>query len=62
MKNDRTVVKHIDNYSSDHNIFLLDTKPDRQKQKRRFYFKKMWIGKPGVEKVIQDAWEYKCVH
>lgn len=61
MKNDRAVVKHIENYSFDHSMVLLDTKPDLQKQKKRFYFNKRWIGKPGVEKVIRDAWESKCI-
>lgn len=61
MKNDRAVVKHIENYSSYHSMLLLDTKPDLQKQKRRFYFDERRIGKPGVKKVIRDAWESKCI-
>lgn len=38
-------------------MILLDTKPETQKKRRRFYFDKRWIG----EEVIRAAWDTKCI-
>lgn len=55
--NEKAVVKHIERYSSYHSMLLLDTKPDMEKKKKRFYFDKRWVDKPGIEEVIRKAWE-----
>lgn len=56
LNHDRAVVTHVANYSSDHIILLLDTKPVLQIQKKkRFCFDKRWIGKAVVEEVIKEA-------
>lgn len=38
LENDRAVVRHIDNYSSNHCILLLDTTPDLAKRKKKKIF------------------------
>ena len=54
---DRTIVKHIENFGSDHSMILLDSNPLREKRKKRFIFNRRWLKKKGLEQVIKQAWE-----
>lgn len=60
MDNEKFIVQHIDKQFSDHCMLLLDIKPELAKKKKRFYFDKRWVGKPGVEDVIRLVWESEC--
>lgn len=55
------MVKHIEKQSSDHYMLILDTKPEMEIKRKRFYFDKRWISKHGVEKVVRKAWEPECL-
>lgn len=57
----KVVVQHIDRQASDHCMLILDTKPKLRKKKRRFYFDKKWIGKPGIEDIIKKSWDRECI-
>lgn len=61
MENVTAMVQHIDKQASDHNMLVLDTKPEGSKRMKRFYFDKRWLGQTGVEKVIKSAWEPDCI-
>lgn len=51
------MVQHVAIPVSDHCMLILDTKLELRKQKRRFYFDKIWVEKPGVKEMIRKAWE-----
>ncbi|XP_071933018.1 uncharacterized protein [Coffea arabica] len=53
----RTIVKHIENFSSDHSMILLDSNPLKEKRKKRFLFDRRWMKKDGREQVVKQAWE-----
>lgn len=54
------IVKHVERQSSDHNLLILDTKPEQGKGKARFYFDKKWVNKLRIEDIIKEAWITEC--
>ncbi|XP_071926048.1 uncharacterized protein [Coffea arabica] len=38
-------------------ILCLDTEPDKEKRKKKFYFDKKWLQKKGVQQVVEQAWQ-----
>ncbi|XP_027098812.1 uncharacterized protein [Coffea arabica] len=48
---------HIQTVASDHAMLLMDTRPERNKWKRRFQFDARWLQYPEVEKVVDSAWD-----
>lgn len=58
---EKRVVKHMERQASDHCILVVDTNPEKVRTKRRFYFDKRWIDKPGVEEIIKKTWELECI-
>lgn len=55
--NEKTIVKHVDRYSSDHCMLLLDATLELRKNKRSFYFDKQWVDKHGIKDIIRNTWE-----
>ncbi|XP_071914130.1 uncharacterized protein [Coffea arabica] len=49
--------QHLDTYASDHSILCLDTEPDKEKRKKKFYFDKRWLQKKEVQQVVEQAWQ-----
>lgn len=60
-ENAYAIVHHVDKHSSDHSMLVVDTNPTQERKKRRFYFDKRWLNKPGIEEVIQKSGEIECV-
>lgn len=54
-------MKHVNTYFSDHCMLVLDTKPEGITKRKQFYFDERWLGKPGVEEVIESAWTTDCI-
>lgn len=61
MDHERAIVQHINRESSYHCVLILDTKPEVLRKKKRFCFDKRWIGKPGVDDTIRNAWEKEYI-
>ncbi|XP_071906076.1 uncharacterized protein [Coffea arabica] len=53
---DNTRCKHIDNYSYDHSMLVVDTEPEENKRRKKFIFDKRWIEREGIDRVIKEAW------
>ena len=53
---DKTRCKHVDNYSSDHSMLMVDTEPEKNKRRKKFIFDKRWIQQEGITQVIAEAW------
>lgn len=49
--------QHMDTYTSDHSMLLLDIDPGKEKKKKRFYFDKRWLQREGVKQVVERAWQ-----
>ncbi|XP_071901101.1 uncharacterized protein [Coffea arabica] len=49
--------QHLDTYASDHSLLCLDTVPDKEKRKKKFYFDKRWLQKEGCQQVVKKAWQ-----
>lgn len=60
MEHSKAVMKHIERQAFDHNLLILDTKPEQRRRKIRFYFDKRWVKKPKVEELIRNTWETNC--
>ncbi|XP_071924702.1 uncharacterized protein [Coffea arabica] len=54
---DKTRCKHVDNYSSDHSMIMVDTEPKQAKRRKKFIFDKKWIQQEGITQVIEEAWK-----
>lgn len=61
VNNEKTVVQHNVCQILDHCILVLDTTPEMQQKRRRFYFDKRWVEKLGVEKVMRQTWEAETI-
>lgn len=42
LENTNAIVKHVQKQSLDHNLLILDTRPEQRIRKTRFYFDKRW--------------------
>lgn len=60
-ENENAIVHHVERQSSDHCMLVVDTDPAQERKKRRFYFDKRWLNKPGIEEVIRKAWGVDCI-
>ncbi|XP_027171528.1 uncharacterized protein LOC113771107 [Coffea eugenioides] len=48
--------QHIDTFTSNHYMLLLDTAPGKERKKKRFYFDKRWFQRERVQQVVEKAW------
>lgn len=51
------MVKHIKKKASDHCMLILDTEPEMERNKRKFYLIKRCITKSEIEEVVKKTWE-----
>lgn len=50
------IVKHVGRQSSDHTLLVFDTSPKTRRRKKIFFLDKGWVGKPGIDEIIKNAW------